>query len=135
MFRKLTSIVIVINFFLAYLHQKLGGLLIQLEQSVVRNSEVGGSMVDASALIPMGLYAFGVTLVFAILNKGVLWSYLGNLLFFYLVLLLTNMDVSIIQSIQHGDYVLLAAILLAHVPLLIHLTSGLSHGTPQSGAP
>lgn len=75
MFRKLASIIIVINFILAYLHQKLGGLFIELERSVVRNSEVGGSMVDASALIPFGLYAFVITLVFAILGKGVFWSY------------------------------------------------------------
>ena len=110
---------------LAYLHDVLGGLIIGTNKDGSKwfSNELLSSGGDDSDILLLGFSSFIVTLVFYIVkNTDAPYVYYINLLFVYLILFLVNMDVSIIGSIEHGDYVLLLLILLIHIPLVYHLT-------------
>lgn len=125
MFRIVTIAVVLLIFCLGFIYAYQGGLLINMNGNVVRNSELGGSISDASRWIYIGIYSFLISLFLVGFKKGGLGTYFANLIFLYFSLWLTNLDVPIVDSIRYGDYVLFAVILLANCPILYFLATRL----------
>lgn len=108
---------------LAWLHQRSGGLIIGMhaDGSKWYSNELLSSGGDDSAILLLGLGSFVVSLLWYGLRKtNTLYVYLANLAFVWFVLFLVNLDVSLVGSIRHGDYVLAAMLVLIHVPLVIY---------------
>ena len=128
MFRIITIVISICILALAYLHSALGGLIIAVNKDGSKwfSNELMSSGGDDSDILLLGLLSFILTLVFYLFKKTETpHVYYINLLFVYFTLFLVNLDVSIIGSIQYGDYVLLIVLLLMHIPLIYQLTKHL----------
>jgi hypothetical protein len=111
---------------LTYIHHVLGGLILGYHKdgTVWFSNELVSSGGDDSFGIIIGFGSFLITLmIFAIKKSSAPYVYYVNLLFVYFILFLINLDVSVIGSIQYGDDVLAALLLLLHIPVIYHLTS------------
>lgn len=124
MSKKILIVSILVSLILVLLHQLQGGLYIELERSVLRNSEIGGSLVDATDPIWFGGYAFLITLLLAFIGKLYVWSYIFNLLILYFAVWLASLDVSVVGSVEHGDYVLALLLVTFHIPVFSAVVSG-----------
>lgn len=108
---------------LAWLHHRAGGLIVgrHVDGSKWYSNELLSSGGDDSAILLLGLGSFVVSLLWYGLRKtNAPYVYLANLAFVWFVLFLVNLDVSLVGSIRHGDYVLAAMLVLIHVPLVIY---------------
>ena len=110
---------------LGVLHSLSGGLLVRLERSVIYSNELVSSGSDSSVAVLIGFMGFIFAFVGALLNKAIIKTYFFSLMFLYVMLYLANLDVSLIDSIKLGDYVLLISILAVHALGIYHLTSRL----------
>lgn len=106
---------------LGTLHSLSGGLLVQVERSVIYSNDLVSSGSDSSFAVLIGFLGFVAAFLAAALNKAALKTYLFCLLFLYLMLFLANLDVSLVGSVKSGDYLLLISILVVHGLGVYHL--------------
>ncbi|WP_156317128.1 hypothetical protein [Marinagarivorans algicola] len=103
-------------------HVHLGGLRILLNGEPAFSNSLVSSGSNDSVLVQFGMFAFVVSVVASLANRVVAKCFYFNAVLFFLVLLLVDIDVPIIESIKLGDYVLVVAIALVSAPMLHHLT-------------
>jgi len=130
MFRAITIASSMCILALAYLHSTLGGLILGINNDGSKwfSNELLSSGGDDSDILLLGFYSFVLTLIFYLIKKTETpYVYYVNILFVYFILFLVNLDVSIIGSIQYGDYVLLLILIIMHIPLMYLLTRKLTN--------
>ncbi len=127
MFRVVAIGVSILVLLFAYAHFALGGLIIGLHKdgSVWYSNELVSSGSDESSILTMlGFGSFLLSLIFySVRRTGTKWFYFINLGWLYFILWLVNLDVSILNSINHGDVVLAILIIVVHIPVIYHLTN------------
>jgi len=126
MFRVITIVSSLLIIVCAYIHGELGGLIIGYHKdgSIWYSNELKSSGGDDSSFILIGFYSFFISLVIYFLFKNAKkYFYYVNLFFVYFVMILVDLDVPLINSIKHGDYVLAILMLLIHVPAFYQLGS------------
>ncbi|RXJ73514.1 hypothetical protein CS022_09815 [Veronia nyctiphanis] len=102
-----------------YFHQINGGLLVELDGEISFSRDLKSSGSEDNLFLLIALYGFAVSLVAALLNRWVRACYLFNLVSFYLLLLLINLDTPILTSIKLGHNLLAVALIIVNIPLLI----------------
>ena len=122
MSKVLTGITTLLLIFCGIVHYYLGGLRVELNGKTDFSNSLASSGSYDSFLVQLSLYAFSISVVAALANKAFAKCYIVNASLFYGVLLLVNLDVPIVKSIQLGDYVLATAGVLALAPLIHHQT-------------